>query len=125
MNQTTRPAVNTASEALRREVEERRERAHVQLRTALEKVLATPEGRRLWIWIRDEKCFAGKRAPFSHNDMLRFEGRRDVGLDLDKAVEDFFDVRMALAKERAVLEAEQVAYDAALERLKVLEPKKE
>ncbi len=108
----------TTSEKLRQEIEERRERARRELRQALVDVLSTPAGRRLWLWIRDEKCWANKHAPAGHpSDTARFEGRRDVGLDLDTALVDFPDLRVALAQQRAALEADDAAYQAGLKHL--------
>ena len=100
----------TTSAELRREVEVRRERAEDARTKAIREVLNTASGRRLWLWIREEVCFAGKRAPGDRDGAWRFEGRRDVGLDMDRALQTFPELRVLLAQDRAAIEADDAAY---------------
>jgi hypothetical protein len=109
----------TDSEKLRREVEERRKAASGRTRDALLKVLSTPEGRRVWLLIRDEMCQAEKPIPYDDAPGLyRWAGRRSVAAEMDRRIAADADVRIALAKDRVAVEADQAAFDAAVERLK-------
>lgn len=113
------PAVAEARAKLATEIEQHRERARTALRDAVRKTLSTSEGRRVWIWMQDEVCRLRKAAPAGHpSDVVRFEGRRDVALDLDLVLNEFPESRVALARERDAMAVDEAAHDAAVQRLK-------
>lgn len=90
---------------------------HRRLRVALAEVLGTAQGRLVWLWIRREVCWSDKEAPAGDPlAMARFEGRRDAGFALDKALVDLPDLRVALAKDAAALDVNDALYQAALSR---------
>jgi hypothetical protein len=98
--------------ALRTEVEARKAKSHADQRAALQVCLGTPAGRRVWLWFREVVLLADRRA-----------GRWDATDLLDRALREFPELSIALAKDRAAIEADEAIYEAGQLRLKAEEAK--
>lgn len=102
-----------------RELQERKERRAAEVADALTgaivRTLRTPDGRQLWIWIRDVLCLADSRAP-AGVVLDRFEGRRDVAYDMDKALAQHPEVAIQISADRAAFRADEVRFKASLAR---------
>ena len=111
------PTVRTDSPVLAERVAARRAQGARALREAIKKALGTPEGRRVWLWVLLEVCRLEKSAPEGRGSE-RWLGRRDVAADLGRALVEFPEIRIALAKDRAAADVDDAVYQAELQHLK-------
>lgn len=78
-------------------------------------VLATPEGRRVWLWIHDYIC--NPLAPTGDTDLARADGRRQVAATMRKALEPHSDMVVALARERLIRDEKEATFRLMVHRL--------
>jgi hypothetical protein len=105
----------TDSITLRERLETAKQMAERRRIESLRKVLSSPEGVFVWVWIRRECCLADKAAP--HGDLSRFEGRRDVAYTMDLALKDYPDLMERIARLEAQVRTDDAMYHADSRKL--------
>lgn len=100
------------------ELKERKEQRAVEvaatLKAAIVRTLQTPEGRRVWIWIRYGLCQTDDRAPGALEAIPRFEGRRDVAYDMEEFFKDYPELANQVDADWRALRADEARFKAVL-----------
>lgn len=79
-------------------------------------VLATPEGRRVWLWVEDYLCnpLAWSADPDAR---ARADGRREVAAIMRQALVPHPDLRVALTRERLLRDEKEATFRLMVHRL--------